>query len=871
VIDRSSRGRALRLAVAASLVAAGLAVAAGPAQARAATCPTVNPSTGAVTPAPGPGVSWSGCDLSGANLSGADLKGAGLSGTDLTNADLTGADLQEVNLTGATLTGATLTGVSSGGIVGPPSTLPANWTLIDGYLAGPGADLQYANLTDQDLTGVDLSDANLTQARLNDVTLTSADLAGATLAGVISADITGTPAALPADWLVLGGYLIGPAANLSSAALANLDLSGLTLTGVDLNGADLADANLTGTGLDDAILTQVNLGGTNLTGASLAGEQSSQITGTPAELPANWSLTGGFLLGPSADLGQANLGGLDLAGADLSGADLSAANLVGTSLARADLNTAVLQGNLTGAQFAGANLTDASLAGATVTEATLAGATLTGAAGVDLTGTPASLPEHWSVRGGFLIGPGTGTSLVDADLDNLNLSSVDFSGLSLLRASLEHSNLTSANLTSANLTGADFTSANLTKADLDKATVSSTNFTATVWNDTTCPNGTNSDTYAHGRCYAPPPSSGFTATQLPLPNGAELNTFDPVTLSCPTTTECYGGGSYFKEGTLTVPALLELSGKQWSASAGPLPAGAEITNSRAALSAVACPSATRCLGAGNYQNKAGNQPLVASYAGRSWTATKAPLPANAESNPDALVDGMSCPSVTACFAVGQYSDPDDQGLLLHWSAGQWTASAAPVQSGTVEAGLDAVSCSSVSSCYAGGWQDGSGPQEPLLVRWSAGRWATVKAPLPAGAAASPQAVIDGLSCPAASQCVASGSYVTSKGSQEGMLLILSGTSWTAMTAPLPSDAGRNPSAQLNVVSCPATSDCTVGGQYTDTANQQDGLLLSWTGKAWSAYAAPTGAYNIRGLSCPTTKRCVAVSYGSGHPIGLTGP
>jgi hypothetical protein len=56
---------------------------AGPAAA-SGTCPTVNSVTGAVSPAPAPGVTWQGCVLANANLSGSDLTGANLAGTDLT-------------------------------------------------------------------------------------------------------------------------------------------------------------------------------------------------------------------------------------------------------------------------------------------------------------------------------------------------------------------------------------------------------------------------------------------------------------------------------------------------------------------------------------------------------------------------------------------------------------------------------------------------------------------------------------------------------------------------------------------------------------------------------------------------------------------
>jgi uncharacterized protein YjbI with pentapeptide repeats len=906
--------RVFRLAASLGVTAAAVILFAGPAE--AATCPTVDPSTGAVTPAPGPGVQWAGCDLTGAdlaganmtqgnlngaelanaNLTGATLKGLDLGSADLTNANLTDAQLMQAILSDATFTGATLTGVSSGGISGTPAALPSDWLLVNNYLVGPGASLRNAGLGDADLTNVDLSGADLTDASLRDTTLTGADLAGATLTGLASSGITGTPASLPDNWSVVGGYLVGPAADLDSADLINLDLSGLTLTGINLNAADLSGASLSGTNLNDAILTAVNLGGADLTGASLAGEQSGEVTGTPAALPTGWSITGGFLIGPGADLHGASLVGLKLNGSDLSGADLSDTDLVNASLDSANLTSADLSGadvenanltsaaldqadldgsnvqgsNLTDAKLAGANLTNALLADSTLTGASLAGATLTGASGLSIKGTPASLPAHWSVVGGYLIGPGAGTYLTDADLNSRDLTGVDFSGLTLLRTTFEHANLTRANLTKANLTGADFTSANLTKADLDGATVSSTNFTGTVWSDTICPDGSNSNTLAHGRCFAPPPASPFTAHSLPTPPGDSVNDFIPLAISCPTATQCSAGASYFdSQSASNLAALLHWTGKLWSETKAPLPSdAAKGLREPSSLTSMSCPSAARCLAGGNYQSTAGSDAMLLSWSGKNWTAAQAPLPANANQNPVAQVTGMACPSTTTCFAVGAYSGNNNEyGLLLHWSGGKWTAATAPTPAGSPAIFLSAVSCPSTTLCFAAG-DSGSGA---LILRWSAGKWAVVKVPLPSGAATIPQVDMGGLSCPTTTHCVAVGSYADTQGREQGLLLTRSGTTWTAAKAPVLAGAASNPSVSLDSVSCPTASQCTVGGGYETTAAQPVGLLLLWSGKTWKAAPTPSGAYMVKGISCPTTTRCVAVSPDVAGPVALTGP
>jgi hypothetical protein len=87
--------------VAAVSVGAGVLTILG-APAIAAACPAVS-AAGVVTPAPAPGVDWSGCNLRDANLSGGDLSGADLSGAFLADANLTSANLTSANLGSARL------------------------------------------------------------------------------------------------------------------------------------------------------------------------------------------------------------------------------------------------------------------------------------------------------------------------------------------------------------------------------------------------------------------------------------------------------------------------------------------------------------------------------------------------------------------------------------------------------------------------------------------------------------------------------------------------------------------------------------------------------------------------------------------------
>ncbi len=424
----------------------------------------VTPS-GCAVPA-GPGVDWTACDLSGVDLTGADL----------TNANLDGA-----NLSGTTLTGATLTGVHSGGLTGTPTGLPNGWQITNGYLIGPGANLDGAVLTTNDLTfstrlnlsNVNFSNASLVNANLIGTTIWNANLAGAnltganlygadirytdltgailtnvnfdgpaanvagttllynTLTGITSGGITGHPHLIDMGaqaWDVTGGYLVGPGVDLSG-----IDLRGLDFAGGNLNGVNLAGANMSGLDLTNTRFSGANLTGTNLSGTTLTGAASGAIVGTPLNLPAPWYLTAtGYLIGPAANLSSADLTGLDLSTGQLTGANFAGANLTSVNLSGLDL---------TGANFAGA----------TMTGTQLSGTTLTGAQSGGIIGTPLGLASFWNLTGGYLAGPGV--DFAGLDLTGLDFTGVDFTGANLSGATLTNTILDATQLGAANIAG----------------------------------------------------------------------------------------------------------------------------------------------------------------------------------------------------------------------------------------------------------------------------------------------------------------------------------------------------------------------------------------------------------------------------------
>ena len=98
-------------------------------------------------------------------------------------------------------------------------------------------------------------------------------------------------------------------------------------------------------------------------------------------------------------------------------------------------------------------------------------------------------------------------NLTNADLTNATLYEVDLHGADLAGAKLNGSDLTGRNLWRANLLEVKLNGANLTNAFLEEANLSYAIYdpktawpTADYWNDTTCPDGTNSNDPGNAAC-----------------------------------------------------------------------------------------------------------------------------------------------------------------------------------------------------------------------------------------------------------------------------------------------------------------------------------------------------------------------------------
>jgi hypothetical protein len=356
--------------------------------------------------------------------------------------------------------------------------------------------------------------------------------------------------------------------------------------------------------------------------------------------------------------------------------------------------------------------------------------------------------------------------------------------------------------------------------------------------------------------------SAWTAVQSPLPANAAVPypAPQPTALTCRPATTCVAAGDYIDASGNYQGLMLTRSGSTWTVAEAPLPANS-TGGSGAMVRAVTCASATWCVAVGDYSDSTRHrQGLLIMGSGSTWRTAEAPLPANA--HPDVYLTSVACASATKCFAAGTYDDIDrsPHGLMLTWSGSTWKAATAPLPAnGAVLGGLSALACPSVSACLAvGSYTDKSQVPHGLALTWSGTAWTAAATPQPPAVSSI---AISALACPSASVCVAVGSYTDKSGVSHGLALTRRGSTWTATATPRPANATGS---SLSVLACPSASECVAGGSYSAPGGRQPAMILTGFGSTWTTASPPAPANSsssggaLWDVACPSTAKCFAV-------------
>ena len=271
--------------------------------------------------------------------------------------------------------------------------------------------------------------------------------------------------------------------------------------------------------------------------------------------------------------------------------------------------------------------------------------------------------------------------------------------------------------------------------------------------------------------------------------------------------------------------------------------------------------------------------VPAQAAAPTWkSAENVTLPSGATSVYQGWLPYLACPTANNCSGAGIANDATGnvQGLLLSELRGIWRSSILSLPLNAAKAPgvmVHAIGCATSGNCVAGGqYLDSSSNGFAFVTKQISGTWMKASAiALPAGAITKAQnAQVLGASCPAAGNCVVSGTYLegtTSAPRTQGFVASEVGGVWhTATKVTLPTNANANPYVSLGQISCWSAGNCSAIGNYLDSNNISQGLLLSEVNGVWQmgqnvSMPSNTSAYasiSLSALACAAARNCSVI-------------
>jgi hypothetical protein len=326
--------------------------------------------------------------------------------------------------------------------------------------------------------------------------------------------------------------------------------------------------------------------------------------------------------------------------------------------------------------------------------------------------------------------------------------------------------------------------------------------------------------------------NSWTVRRLGLPRGAVKSTLSIGDVLCRSANVCVAVG-YYDDRAGESHALAELwNGHAWTPQPvvnPPIQNDGSCTGActvGTGLRQVACPTASECIATGFHGNTSGTGlPITETLSDGQWSLQAAPTPE---------VTTLSCPALSACFALVQGS----RQPLVRWNGTAWTAVPGTIPRSDSLTGL---SCSSNTACMAvgvderkvrllkgcnGGCTSAEGPTFPVTARWSGTRWDVGDLALPQGADLDPDGSevggqADAVACATSSDCTLVGDYLIGPDDSPDAISTgwlsahWNGRHWMLQRTPQPDDVFQD---QLEAISCPSRGVCiAVGAQIQQAA------------------------------------------------------
>ena len=204
-------------------------------------------------------------------------------------------------------------------------------------------------------------------------------------------------------------------------------------------------------------------------------------------------------------------------------------------------------------------------------------------------------------------------------------------------------------------------------------------------------------------------------------------------VSCVSRASCTAVGYYHHAGGGNRALTEGWNGRSWKVQANPASA-----RRNSVLTGVSCVSRSSCTAVGT----AGHQPLIETWNGTGWT-----IQPNGGGGGDGLL-GVSCPSTASCGAVGAAAlgDQTDGPFAESWDGSSWSVAPSASPSNTTGT-LSGVSCPSSTACTAVG-------EGPLAEAWDGSSWSTQTVQT-----TGKSTKLTSVSCPSTRRCIAAGGYI----------------------------------------------------------------------------------------------------------------
>jgi hypothetical protein len=324
-------------------------------------------------------------------------------------------------------------------------------------------------------------------------------------------------------------------------------------------------------------------------------------------------------------------------------------------------------------------------------------------------------------------------------------------------------------------------------------------------------------------------------------------------VACTSSTACTAVGYSYTGPAGQVTLAERWNGKTWAIQSTPNPAGPA-----AALDGVACPSSTACTAVGfSFDSSDTLLTLAMRWNGTSWAIQSTPSPGAAVGS---SLYGVACASPTTCTAVGTYDggiSVGDVTLAERWDGVSWTVQSTPDPAGATDSELLGVACTAATACTAvGEFVNSSYVPVTLAERWNGASWTVQSTPDPTGATDS---TLFGVDCAAATSCTAVGTYTAKSHAILTLAERWDGTSWTVKSTPNPA---RGTLVGLDQVTCTSATACTAVGAYTATSGKRDTLAERWNGTSWTIQSTSNQAgateSGLTAVACTTATACTAV-------------